>query len=437
MKKQMILILLECIFYIIINKIFSIPNRIILITFLIYFVINIVRSTQFFEENLFWEEIKQQLKISVEFMLIIVINSVFFLNNKYVIDYFFIVIIFFLLKIFLKKFIQNKNMIRNILIIGTDKEAVKVSKFIGKDNNIVGYILIKGEKIEVESNKILGEYEDLKTIIKSKNIVEVIITSRKIEDKKIDKIMDILREKVEKIKFTPYISNIFTFNTKTENYDGILMISVKMKNIEGIRKVIKRTLDIVLAIFGCFFLVPLSIYVYIKTDKQERKNGIFFTQDRIGLNGEKIKIYKFRSMVMNAEEILKDIISKDEKIREEYQKNKKLKNDPRITKIGTFLRRTSLDEFPQFLNILKGEMSFVGPRPYLYEEKKDMGKYYEKIVKIKPGITGMWQVNGRSDIEFIERLKLDEYYYRNWSLWLDIIIIIKTIKIIITRKGAY
>ena len=142
-------------------------------------------------------------------------------------------------------------------------------------------------------------------------------------------------------------------------------------------------------------------------------------------------------MVTGADKILEQMMKEEPQIKEEYEKNKKLKNDPRVTKIGEFLRRTSLDEFPQFINVFKGEMSFVGPRPYLPREKKDMGRYYEKIVKSKPGITGMWQTHGRSETDFEERLILDEYYYRNWSLWLDVVIIIKTIKNVVGKKGAY
>lgn len=196
-------------------------------------------------------------------------------------------------------------------------------------------------------------------------------------------------------------------------------------------------MDIGIGIVGGLSLIPLTILVWIKTDNEERKHGLFFTQDRIGKDGKSIKIYKYRSMVTGADKILEEMMAKDEKIREEYEKNKKLKDDPRITKVGEFLRRTSLDEFPQFINVLKGEMSFVGPRPYLPREKKDMGEYYGKIIKSKPGITGMWQTHGRSETDFEERLELDEYYYRNWSLWLDIVIIIKTIKNVIGGKGAY
>ena len=129
-------------------------------------------------------------------------------------------------------------------------------------------------------------------------------------------------------------------------------------------------------------------------------------------------------------------MEKDPKIKEEYLTNKKLVNDPRITPVGKFLRKTSLDEWPQFINVLLGEMSLIGPRPYLPREKQDMGQYYNSIIKCKPGVTGMWQANGRSDVEFNYRCKLDDYYYHNWSIWLDFTIIYKTIKGVVYGKGS-
>ena len=141
-------------------------------------------------------------------------------------------------------------------------------------------------------------------------------------------------------------------------------------------------------------------------------------------------------MVPHAEEVLEKMMAEDPAIREEYLTNKKLVNDPRITKVGHMLRKTSLDEWPQFVNVLKGEMSFIGPRPYLPREKEDMGKYYDSIIQCKPGVTGMWQANGRSDVSFDYRCKLDDYYYRNWSIWLDFTIMYKTVKAVVYGKGS-
>lgn len=141
-------------------------------------------------------------------------------------------------------------------------------------------------------------------------------------------------------------------------------------------------------------------------------------------------------MIENADQKLKQLMEEDESIRKEYQTQKKLSNDPRITKAGHFLRETSLDEFPQFINVFKGEMSLIGPRPYLPREKEDMGEYYKEIIQSKPGLTGMWQTHGRSSVSFEKRLELDEYYAYNQSVWLDIILLARTFKNVLARRGA-
>ena len=147
-------------------------------------------------------------------------------------------------------------------------------------------------------------------------------------------------------------------------------------------------------------------------------------------------MYKYRSMVVGADEKLEEYLSENEEAREEYRVNKKLKNDPRITRIGNFLRKTSLDEFPQFINVLKGDMSLVGPRPYLPREQEEMGTYYRYIVTKKPGITGFWQVNGRSDVTFEDRLSMDMNYYNQSSLKLDVKLLAKTVGKVLKKEGA-
>jgi len=198
--------------------------------------------------------------------------------------------------------------------------------------------------------------------------------------------------------------------------------------------IFKRTFDFIAALMALILLSPIFIIVAILI-KREDKGHVFLAQERIGKNGENFKLYKFRSMVENADEILMELL-KDPKIEKEYKKNMKLKNDPRITKIGKILRKTSLDELPQLINVLKGEMSLIGNRPYLPREKKDMDSYYEDIIKTKPGITGYWQVNGRSNLSFKERLKLESYYSNNATLSLDIKIFFLTFYVVITGKGA-
>lgn len=201
-------------------------------------------------------------------------------------------------------------------------------------------------------------------------------------------------------------------------------------------KVIKRIVDIIGAIFGIILLIPLTMGVFIANLIEKDKGSIFYTQNRIGKNGKLFKMYKFRSMVMGADEILDKYLENNEKAKEEYVINKKLKDDPRITKVGKFIRKTSIDEFPQFINILKGDMSLVGPRPYLPRERDDMTEYYDCIVSQKPGLTGLWQVSGRNDLTFEERLKLDKIYYEKKNISMDFGILMKTFLKVFYKEGA-
>jgi len=208
----------------------------------------------------------------------------------------------------------------------------------------------------------------------------------------------------------------------------------KIKNIAN--KATKRGIDIVASMVGIIMLIPITLFVAICNTISKENGPLFFTQERIGRNGKIFKMYKYRTMVVGAEEILQKHIKEKTEIGKEYLKNKKIKNDPRITKIGKLLRRTSLDEFPQFINVLKGEMTLVGPRPYLPMEKEDMGENYEYITKMKPGLTGPWQVSGRSNLNFQDRMELDVKYFENRTLMKDIKMIFLTIKQIVKKEGA-
>ncbi|MBR2708611.1 MAG: sugar transferase [Bacilli bacterium] len=199
---------------------------------------------------------------------------------------------------------------------------------------------------------------------------------------------------------------------------------------------IKRGFDIVLSLIGVVFLIPISVIIKIAYILDKDYNSIFYTQDRIGKNGKIFRLYKYRSMIPNADDELKRILKNNKRLAKEYRINKKLRNDPRITKIGRIIRRFSVDELPQIINILKGDMSFIGNRPYLPREIDDMGQYYDDIIKTKPGLTGYWQVSGRSDVTFDYRLKLEKYYSNYCGLKMDIKIFFKTFKAVFGGKGA-
>ncbi len=198
----------------------------------------------------------------------------------------------------------------------------------------------------------------------------------------------------------------------------------------------KRIVDILFSLIGLLFLIPISIIIKICYMVTGDFTSIFFIQDRIGKNGKHFKFFKYRSMVPNADEILFRTLEMDKVLAEEYKENKKLKNDPRITKVGRIIRKFSIDELPQCINIFLGDMSLIGNRPYLPREKKDMGDYYDDIVKTKPGLTGLWQVSGRSSIPFKKRLEIEQRYSKQAGFKLDIKIFFKTFKVVLFGKDA-
>ena len=208
------------------------------------------------------------------------------------------------------------------------------------------------------------------------------------------------------------------------------------KAVLKIESIIKRTIDIIGSLVGIIALIPLTLIIGLANLIVGDTGPLFYSQKRIGKDGKIFKMFKYRSMVVGAEEKLKNYLEENEKAREEYKKYKKLKQDPRITKIGNFIRKTSLDEFPQFINVLKGEMSLVGPRPYLPEEKEEINGYFRYITSVKPGITGFWQVNGRSNVTFYDRLDMDMKYFYQHSLKLDVKILKQTAEKIIDKEGA-
>lgn len=217
-------------------------------------------------------------------------------------------------------------------------------------------------------------------------------------------------------------------------------VKKKVSVLSSVRELVylfvKRCFDIVCGLIGVIVLIPVTIILKIVTICSGDLNPIIFSQNRIGKNGKEFKFYKFRSMVSNADEILEQTLKNDKKRAEEWKKYQKFENDPRITKIGNILRKTSLDEVPQFINILKGDMSMIGPRPLVPGELDSHNGNHEIYESVRPGITGWWACNGRSATTYEERLDLEYYYVKNKSFWLDIKCVFKTISAVICKKGA-
>ena len=198
----------------------------------------------------------------------------------------------------------------------------------------------------------------------------------------------------------------------------------------------KRVFDILCSLVGILFLIPLLIIIKIAYICTGDFKSVLYSQERIGKNGKIFRLHKFRTMVYNADDILADWLKNNPEKRDEYYRDRKIDNDPRITKVGKLLRKTSLDEFPQFLNVLVGQMSMIGPRPVVLDEAENYGKNKEKFLSVRPGLTGYWASNGRSNVSYKDRMKMELFYVDHCCIRLDIQIIWKTIITVIKREGA-
>lgn len=439
---------LELLFVLLILMLFPIRGVLVCKLAIVYIVVQFALGRYRDKSLLLWDEIR----------LLILSHTVFFviglllfpINLANVLLFGLMTFIYFCFAVLCNRYtriIFRKYFKKNMVIIGAGKTAkslgtvcegnrfalTDVKAYINCNNSnffrdINQTIVLTGENVKPLS--------ELEKIIEEENIELVFLAIPEMGKHDMKLIYRRIADKVKIIKFLPRVEGLITFDTKVEDYDGLLVTSTSRGTMRTLPKLAKRIMDILGSLVGILALIPLSIYVYYKNRKEGDKDPIFFTQQRIGKDGKPFKIYKFRTMVPNAEQVLEDLMDKDPAIKKEYLTNKKLENDPRITKAGKMLREKSLDEFPQFINVLRGEMSIVGPRPYLLREKEDMGYAYKSIINCKPGVTGMWQTHGRSDVSFEERLELDDYYYRNWNFWLDVTLLVKTVRIVIHGSGA-
>lgn len=199
---------------------------------------------------------------------------------------------------------------------------------------------------------------------------------------------------------------------------------------------IKRFLDYLICISAMPLVLPLGLALGLLI-KLDSKGSPIYRQERIGKDGKPFMIYKFRTMVDNADELLAKYLRENPELAAEWEKNHKLKDDPRLTRIGHFLRKTSLDELPQILNILQGDMTMVGPRPIVESEKAKYGRFLDEYCEVRPGLTGLWQTSGRNDTTYSQRVAYDHYYINHWTIWLDFWILGKTIPVAIIGRGAY
>lgn len=219
-------------------------------------------------------------------------------------------------------------------------------------------------------------------------------------------------------------------NTRT----NLIVFQNRLKSPSRI--MFKNISDFTLSLVLFPFLIPIMLFIAYNIKRNNPSEKILFKQKRLGKNGKTFSCYKFQTMYENSDSLLASYLTKHPEEVSYYEKYHKYKNDPRVTQVGHFLRRTSLDELPQIFNVFRGDMSFIGPRPYMPKEEEKIGTEIEIILSVKPGITGLWQVSGRSDVDFFSRVNLDIWYIKNWNLWMDLVILIKTIKTVLIKEGA-
>jgi Undecaprenyl-phosphate galactose phosphotransferase WbaP len=235
------------------------------------------------------------------------------------------------------------------------------------------------------------------------------------------------------------IPDLFDFSSlwvAAKDMGGILGLQVRQRLLLPGPRFTKFLIDLTATLIGGLIVLPLIAVIAILI-KLDSPGPIFYRQTRIGLGGRPFKAWKFRTMVQGAEQSLQKYLAQHPELRQAWERDQKLRNDPRVTRVGRFLRQTSLDELPQLWNILRGEMSLVGPRPIVDEEIPRYGEKFTLYTKVIPGLTGLWQVSGRNNITYQERVNLDAYYVRNWSVWLDLYILLRTVWVIATGEGAY
>ncbi len=406
------------------------------------------KATSLFLSKTFWFELKEILRTLVIFAIIEIAVMAFttwsFSRYLWVLTWVFVLLFVPIFRMVTKRVLNLTGLWqRDTWIIGSGMNAQEAYKAISSEHNlglnIVGFIHSnEGEKAGgyIEGVPVLRN--DLKWLLTKDKKTQFIVA---VESHQSDIRNTWLRNFM--IKGYRYVSVIPTLRgMPLDSTDmsfifshEVMIFRVQQNLAKWSSRIIKRVFDISGSLAIITVLSPILIYISIKV----RKDGgpAIYGHERIGKGGKSFKCLKFRSMVINSKEVLDELLANDTDAKQEWDATFKLKNDPRITKIGGFLRRTSLDELPQLFNVLKGEMSLVGPRPIITAELERYNDEVDYYLLSKPGMTGLWQVSGRSDVDYETRVYLDAWYVKNWSMWNDIAILFKTVGVVLKKDGAY
>lgn len=293
----------------------------------------------------------------------------------------------------------------------------------------------RGKFAEVEGVPVVGDLSLAPILAQRLKIPYAVLAMPGVDGPKLLQIVERVGGKFSHLLVIPDLFGFATLGVPAKNLGGILGVEVRQQLLLPGPRLAKRVMDATLTSIGVLFVLPFLVLIALLI-KLDSKGPIFYSQNRLGKDGEFFKAYKFRTMHGDGEERLKAILDGDPQLRAEYEIYHKLRKDPRVTRIGRVLRKFSLDEFPQLLNVIIGDMSLVGPRPYIEREVTEMGGQEKIILRAPPGMTGMWQVSDRNATSFAQRVQIDVYYVRNWSPWLDIHILAKTFGVVVKGSGV-
>ncbi len=283
---------------------------------------------------------------------------------------------------------------------------------------------------------VLGTTDRAVEIVRRYPRVRLLVNVGEIHRERLDELMLQEQQHIGHLIIIPNLAGLTSIGVGAQDLGGILGLHIQHRLLDPVQRAIKRGLDIVLMLpfTPLAALATLILALLIKLDSP---GPLFIGHQRIGRGGKFFKCWKFRTMVANASEVLAETLANDPEAARQWARDHKLRHDPRITRLGRFLRRTSLDELPQFWNVLRGQMSIVGPRPVIEEEVVRYGRNFGLYTHVRPGITGLWQVSGRNNLPYADRVRLDIHYVRNWSIWLDLYILSRTVVEVVTGRGAY
>lgn len=380
--------------------------------------------------------------LKANFFALITIFSIIFLlkesesySRMYVLVFFILNGIMPVLVFIIRRYAMKLPWLKEEILVVCDQEGYKnIEQWFNKNNifgyEVIEYVLVSNEE-EHNRDKLIHTLEkyELQTAV-------VAIEQLSIEET--FSYMELLQHYVNRVIILPKMTTIPLINAEviTMIHHRGLVFSTRNNLLSPVDKIFKMLFDMFTTVLLVVLFAPLLFILYMVVFFATKGNPVF-KHVRIGEGGKAFNVYKFRTMHSNAEALLEVLLQDNESIREEWERDHKLKEDPRVTKIGHFLRKTSLDELPQLINVMRGEMSLVGPRPITEEEVKRYGDCFHYFMAVKPGITGLWQISGRSDIDYNERVEMDTWYVKNWSIEQDLIILLKTVFVVLSKKGSY